>query len=255
MPRYANTSSYRRSQRARRSRFRKRTRGKYSLKKTVKRILNKNTETKYYDIAGENQQLYHNTGTNPTFPTSTTWGDPTFFNPWADIPPGTGRANRIGDKIIPLSMTLKLWLANKLDRPNVMFRVIITRMPKSIGTVYTTSSNVNIFQGSQLGSTGNTMVLPVDHDKGIKPYYDRTFNLQIGYTYAPTTAAGRECHKLVKLKIKRKSSNAVVYDSAGQNIINSPLAMYIIPYDSYGTLVTDNIASYAFHARLYYKDM
>ncbi len=66
-------------------------------------------------------------------------------------------------------MNLKIWLANKLDRPNLMYRIIIARMPKAIGTVYTTRSNVNIFQAVQLGNTGNKMVLPVDHDKGIKP--------------------------------------------------------------------------------------
>jgi len=222
----------------------------------VKRILNKSTETKYYDIATENQQIYHNKGcSGGAAITSTQWSDPTFFNPWSDIPAGTGRANRIGDKITPLSMNLRIWLATKQDRPNVMFRIIICRMPKSIGTVYTTSANVNIFQDAQLGSTGNTMVMPVDHDKGIKPYYDRTFNVQVGFSATVGASVGKECHKLIKLKIKRKNANSIVFDSASQNIVNSPLSMYVLPYDSYGTLITDNIASYSFHARMYYKDM
>jgi len=254
MARYANTSSYRRSQRARRSRFRKRTRGKFSLKKTVKRILNKTTETKYYDLASENEQLYHNVGRSAGALVPTTqYSDPTFFNPWADIPPGTGRANRVGDKITPISMNLKIWLSNKKDRFNLNYRIIIARMPKAIGAALTTSSNIYIFQAAQLGATGNTMVLPIDHDKGIKPYYDRIHRIN-NFTNWVDAASQKEMSKIVKIKIKRKKANTIIYDSVSQNIVNSPLALYIIPYDSYGTLVTDNVASYSFHTRMYYKD-
>ena len=220
--------------------------------------MNKATETKYYDIAGENLQLYHNVGQSGAVVAPTTqYGDPTFFNPWADIPPGTGRANRIGDRITPLSMTMRIWLANKLDRPNVMYRIIICKMPKSIGATLTTSSSTYIFQAAQLGASGNTMVLPLDFDRGIKPYYDRVHNLQTGTSFTASgsiTAVQKECHKLIKLKIKRKRPGNVVFDSAAQNIVNAPLALYVIPYDSYGTLVTDNIASYSYQMRMYYKD-
>ena len=68
------------------------------------------------------------------------------------------------------------------------------------------------------------------------------------------SGALKECHKLVKIKIKSKKSSTIIFDSVSQNIVNSPLAMFIIPYDSYGTLVTDNVASYSFHTRMYYKD-
>lgn len=238
--------------------FRKRARGRSraTLKTTIRRVLNKTTETKFYDVAGENLQLYHNVGQSggALIPT-TQYGDPTFFNPWSDIPAGTGRANRIGDKITPLSMTIKLWIASKLDRPNLMFRVIICKMPKSVGNTLTNSNNVYIFQPSQLGATGNTMIMPIDYDRGIKPYYDRVFNLQVGFSqYGGPVNVGKECHKYLALKIRRKCSGTIVFDNAAQNIVNSPLAMYIIPYDSYGTLVVDNIASYSYSMRMYYKD-
>jgi len=220
----------------------------------VKRIMNKATETKYYDVAGEDLQLYHNVGQSAGALVPTTiYSDPTFFNPWNDIPPGTGRANRIGDKITPLCMTMKIWLANKLDRPNVMYRIIVCKMPKSIGATLTTSSSTYIFQLTQTGSTGNAMVLPIDHDKGIKPYYDRVHNLQVGFSHV-NNGTNKECHKFVQLKIKRKRAGQIVYDSVSQDIVNSPLALFVIPYDSKGTLVTDNIASYSYHARMYYKD-
>jgi hypothetical protein len=218
--------------------------------------MNKATETKFFDIAVENAQLYHNIGYHTTTPTvlSVPSSDSTFFNPWADIPAGTGRANRIGDKITPLSMNLKIWLANKADRPNVMYRVIVVRCPKSFGTTIMNYNNIYPFQLSQIGTTGNCMVLPLDYDKGFKPYYDRVFNVQAGFSTLWGNTSGKEVHKIINLKIKRRSRNSIVFDSSDGRIVNNPLALYIIPYDSYGTLITDNIASYSYYCRMYYKD-
>lgn len=249
MPRYYKKRSFRK-------RFsRKRTRGKRtSLRKTIKRVLYKNTETKYYDVSDENVQLYHNCGRSGGAPLGSIYSDSTFFNPWSDIPAGTGRANRIGDKIRPMSMHIRIWFANKLDRPNVMYRIIICKCPKTVNNTVVTSNNTYPFQLSQLGACGNTMLLPLDTDRGFRSYYDKTFNLQVGNS-SITTPAGKECHKKISIRLSRKSQSLVVYDSATQNITNNPLLMYILPYDSFGSLVTDNIASCAYSMRMYYKDM
>jgi hypothetical protein len=247
MPRYKKKRSFRKS-------YRRKARGKRTtLKRTIKQVLNRNTETKYYDVADENVQIYHNMGRSGGAILGPPAGDTTFFNPWADIPPGTGRANRIGDRIKPLSMSINLWLATKLDRPNVMFLVMVLRMPKSIVGTVTTRDNVDPFQASQLGNNGNRMTRPIDTDRGVKAYYDRVFNVQLGNSFY-SDGAGRECHKLVRISLRRKQSREVVYDSGAQNIVNSPLTLLIIPYDSFGSLVTDNIASYAYSMRMRYKD-
>jgi len=64
-----------------------------------------------------------------------------------------------------------------------------------------------------------------------------------------------EGHKLIKIKLLRKDANVITFDSGAQNIVNNPLALYVIPYDSFGTLISDNVATYAYSARLNYKDM
>ena len=221
---------------------------------TIKNVLNRNTETKYYDIGDENVQVYHNMGRSGGAVLGSPYGDSTFFNPWSDIPPGTGRANRIGDRIRPVSMSITLWLANKLDRMSLMYRVMILRMPKSIGATLTTSSNVDPYQAPQLGANGNRMCLPIDTDRGIKAYYDRIHTVYGGSNYSVSAQSDKEYHKLVKIHLRRKNAREIVFDSAAQNIVNSPLALYVIPYDSKGTLVTDNVASYAYIARMRYKD-
>jgi hypothetical protein len=193
----------------------------YNYEKTVKNVLNRNTQTKYYDIGDENVQVYHNMGRSGGAILGAPYGDPTFFNPWSDIPPGTGRANRIGDKIRPLSMSITLWIANKLDRPNIMYRVMVLRMPKSIGAQLTNSSNVDLFQAPQLGANGNRMCLPLDQDRGIKAYYDRTFNLQTGLSgvlSGSITGFPKESHKLIKIHLRRKQSREIVFDSAEMHV-------------------------------------
>ncbi len=43
--------------------YRRKARGRRTtLKRTIKQVLNRNTETKYYDVADENVQIYHNMG-------------------------------------------------------------------------------------------------------------------------------------------------------------------------------------------------
>jgi len=217
----------------------------------VRSAVLKTAETKYYDVADENVQLYHNNGTNslPGNPA----GLSTLFNPWADISKGTGRQERIGDKITPRGMALKIWIANKLDRPNVMYRIILARLPKTLAGSAVTNSNVFAFQNANLGATGNLMISPLDSDRGIRPLYDKVFNNQMGHSVSGVNL--KECHMYKKLWIKSRKARNIVYDSAGQFIVNNPLIIYIIPYDSYGTVVTDNIASCSYYARMYYKDI
>ena len=115
-------------------------------------------------------------------------------------------------------------------------------MTKTITGTATLYNSVYPFQTSQLVGCVNTMILPLDKDRVIKTYYDRDFNLQMVYNAATQTM--KECHKHIKINLRHKESREIVYDSSSLNIVNSPLLLYIIPYDSFGTLVTDNIGSY-----------
>ena len=65
----------------------------------------------------------------------------------------------------------------------------------------------------------------------------------------------KEAHKMVKIWFKHKNVLPIIYNTATDAIVNSPLLLYVIPYDSKDTLITDNITTYAYYCRLYYKDM
>lgn len=239
--------------------LKRKTRGRrpQTLKRKITLILNKKIETKYYDIAQEDVQLYHNIGYNASGvpgPTSNPGSEPTFFNCWSVIPQGVQRNQRIGDKIVPIGMSLKISMFAKLDRPNVTYRIIVCTMPKAIGGTTTTYTNVYPFQTANLGANGNTMLLPLDKDRGVKALYDRLVNTNVGFSNR-SGPGGAETHFYKKLWIKRKRSNPIIFNGNAADIVNSPLLLYVIPYDSKGTLITDNIASMGYYCRMYYKDL
>lgn len=214
----------------------------------------KKAETKYAVINRENVQLYHNVGETGGLigPYLNPYTDSQFFNCWSLIQTGTQVFNRIGNEIYPRGMSIRLWLANKANFCNLHYRVVIGCLPKmNVAGAVTTATNFqwienyfNVLQGFP------------NHDAGVKLFYDKVIRNEAGFTSVPLGGTGgKEYHKFLKIFIRRKRANKIVY-AAGTNVIkNKPVFMAVIPYDSYGTLVTDNIASMAYSCKLYWKDL
>lgn len=245
------------------SRKRMTSRGKYgrmarrqNFKARVRKIVNKMSETKYYDRELENHQLYHNLGSNVggLVPVNVT-AIPQFFNPWAFIAKNTDRFGRIGDKIQPRGMKLTLWLANKVDRPNTKIRIIIAILPKEVNGIITTAQ-FDPFQIANSGLNNNNLLKPPDTDVGVKFLYDKIITVgrdDVSNIDGPATK--KERNNYLRLWIKRKRANEIVYNTGALAIKNKPLAIYALPYEQYSTLTTDNVASLAGYMRLYYKDL
>lgn len=240
-------------------RYRRSRRGKYSRKRgarsfqsRVKKALMKTAETKFYESGIENNQLWHNLGYGvPPIPPLNVSSLAFWFNPWLKIQQGTSRFTRVGDKITPRGMSLRLFIANKFDRPNTMVRLIVAVLPKEInGTV--TTAVFDPFQIVNNGSQGNNMLLQADKDVGVKFIYDRIFRAPSNDTAG---AYGKEATRYVRLWIKRKRSNDIIYSTTSQSIVNKPIAIYAIPYEQYSTLTTDNVATISGTMRMYYKDV
>lgn len=211
----------------------------------------KTTETKYYDIGLENAQLYHNLGYGGLLPPTTITSVPELFDPWSKILKGTNRMNRIGDKITPRGMSLKFYLANKEDRPNTMVRLIVAILPKVVDDIVTDYDNFNPFQITNEGTLNNHMILPADKDRGVTFLYDRIIRMPSGQRWNGV----KEPTKIVKLWIRRKRSRDIVYSTGTQQIVNKPLAIFLLPYEQYSTAQTSNVASFSCAMRMYYKDV
>jgi len=247
-----------RSRSSRRYNMKRRRSGKSrvsSTRRIVSQVLNRKTETKYFDLAVQNEQLYHNLGWGTSIlPPTVCSSISNWFNPWLNIQQGTGRFNRIGDTITPRGMLIKMFLANKSDRPNGQFRVIVARLPKVYNGSITTLS-FDPFQSANAGTCGNLQLLPADHDKGVKFYYDKIVKIP-GQSWSGVGGSNmKERTATVKLWIKRKRAGTIKYDTGGNTLVNSPVAIYVLPYEQYSTLTSDNIASMTGFMRMYYKDI
>jgi len=220
-------------------------------------VILKNAESKYFDIGQENIQLFHNLGYGTLItPPTTITSIPQWFNPWINIQQDNTRFGRVGEEIVPRGMSIKLYLANKTDRPNTMVRVIVAILPK----VYNGSVTSFVFdplQISNLYAMGNNLLKPADTDKGVKFLYDRIHRFSTAPAWGSGIGVGagtREITKVVRLWIKPASNRKIKWDTQNNTIVNRPLAIYCIPYEQYSTLTTDNITSMAGYMRLHYKD-
>lgn len=246
---------YRQKMMKRRGRFARRK--TVSFKRRVQNVLMKKAETKKYQFADEDVQLQHNIGYNSSLaPIITLSSMVNFYNIWADIPKGVNRWNRIGDKITPRGMSLKIYLASKVDRPNTKYRVIIARAPKTVGGVATTYNSItDPFDQTQLGSTGNKLLLPLDNDRGIKALYDRIHTMS-GTQRTDGGTYEKELTKTIKLWIRNKKARDIQYDSTNAEVItNNPILLWIIPYEQYSTSQQDKVGSCSYYGTLYYKDV
>jgi hypothetical protein len=74
------------------------------------------------------------------------------------------------------------------------------------------------------------------------------------FTFAAKLAF-REYFSGVVLWIKRKRANDIVYNQNLQQIVNKPIALYVIPYEEFSTYETDVVGKLDYRVRLYWKDV
>lgn len=217
------------------------------------------SETKFLTIGYENIALWHDVG-NVAGPR--TEQGAILFNPWSFVSQGQSSKTRIGDVLTPRGMSIKIWLANKLDRPNLMYRIMIVVLPRSIQGTVPTFGNVDLFKAVDQGVNNSTLLADVDKEKVIKVLYDKVIRNEAGVSAISTgTQAlpsanfrGAEKHSLVKIWLKSKRQKNINYINQTNEHKNNFMSVYVIPYDSFGTLQTDNVASCSYIARLYWKD-
>ena len=257
--------AFKRKYSSKRKTYRKSRRGKFSrkgrqqsFKARVKRVILKTAETKTITIGNEDTQLYHDVG-NTAGPSTNQ--SAILFDPWSYISQGTTYKTRIGDQLMPRGISVKLWMANKQDRPNIIYRIIVVVLARQINGTIPTYNNVDLFKATDVGTNNTTIIAEFDRDKVKKVLYDKLVRNE-GLAQSSTGSAlfpsanfrGRERHCVKKLWIKAKQQRNIVYNSGTNVHQNNFMALYVIPYDSYSTLQTDNIATVAMFTKLYWKD-
>lgn len=211
-----------------------------SLVSLIKKISLKPTETKHTHNIAENIQLYHNVPFISYAHLNTSQGV-------SDENNGTSNfVCRVGDEVIARGLSYKFWFANKLDRPNVMYKIIFFKYQSS--TAPTGSAPFNT-QG-----TANYMIRDLDVEK-FKIIKVVKFTIQTSgqKVISQDTFQGAEGHKSITVYIPLKNQK-LKYENGSSVPRFVDYAFTVVAYDSYGTLTTDNICSYAVNRKFYFKD-
>lgn len=211
------------------------------LGRIIRRVALRSTETKYHERGGENQQLYHNGGSGPNFLQlvnilNTSQGDTA--------------TTRTGDEVFGVGIGFRLWLSNKADRPNVMYRIIVYTAPvdSSGSPTVTDLMDTTAGGGNHMISYINTEKYRVVYNRIIQPF-GTDYSLESGATL-------KEVSKMVKIWIPLKNRR-IQYHRGGSVVPKDQrnyMHMAVIPYDAFGTLLSDNIATVAINCRFYFKD-
>lgn len=214
-----------------------------TVRKIVKKALLRTAETKYNSNNAENFQLYHNGGTG-------------LFAGYVVRPnmlgtlQGQTEERRLGDKVQAVSCQIRLWLANKNDRPNVTYRVMVVAVPPD--QVSTSALLPDFFEGD----IGNKILDPINTNKYkvIKEKFIQVSGQDTAWTAGDIL---REKSKSMVMSIKLKG-RTVSYRTEGSTepkLQRDCLTLVVLAYDAFGTLTTDNIASLAYSQRFYFKDI
>lgn len=222
--------------------YRKKSYGKKSLVNLIRTVSLKQSETKNTHQIFENVQLYHNVVN--VISTSLLYLEQGI----KDDDTGLQKFDcRIGDEVVARGISLKLWFANKLDRPDVMYRVVVFKYRSN--TAINSALDPYVSQG-----TANFMIrdFNVEKFKIIK-----TFRFKISTSAQRITSTdtfqGAEGHRAINMWIPLKNKK-IKYEDGGQSPLFIDYGFSVVAYDSYGTLTTDNIASIAFNRKFYFKD-
>lgn len=208
----------------------------------IKKVSLSQCETKNTHQIEEDIDIYHNLQTIKTNLLYTRQG-------MADNNTGTSSyAMRIGDKVIARGLQFKFWFANTFDRPNVMYKVIFFKY-------YTQGTPPTSIFKSQ--GTSNIMIRDLDNEK-LKVIKVKQFNLQLGNSAAPsngyTTANLKEAHRYMKCYIPLNNAQVHYIGDDSGTPRNVDYGFCVCAYDSFGTLQTDIVGTFAYNVKFYFKD-
>lgn len=204
--------------------------------KTVKRIaksaVSSMCEKKTFIWQDENKQLLHNKGDYTSNFLSCKQGvkDDQSGDPAQNL-------NRIGDELLLKNCNIRLWISNKSDRPNVMYKAFLFwyDADATLSDAYCFFTQTN----KMLDRVNNETISIIDS----KTIFSAN-------SYAAT---GNERSQLLTLNGSWKGKK-IIYDEGGTLPKFKTLGLCVVCYDAFGTLQTDNIASYAYNAAIRFID-
>lgn len=222
--------------------YRKSSKGLAKDKKLValiKKITLKQNELKYVDYSHGKTELYHNIhnglGIN--------------LLQYGPVQ-GDGDAQRIGNEVMLSGVKLTFMFYSKQDRPNTKFRVIIYSAP--FAAFQPQSQYSTLFDDV----TGNVMIDGMDKDavKVHKSMMIYPKNISANLKYEVDSFNTSEVTTFRKVWVPYRTKLKYLNDTSTSELTNRTFYALVMAYDTYGTLVTDNIGAVQCWQRMFYRD-
>lgn len=203
-----------------------------AVRAIVRKEIRKLPERKHFGFQGENEQLDHNK---------------CFYQPnWLKCKQGVKDPDdlvdqlvRVGDEFYLRNINIKYWLSNKLDRPNCMYRCIL----------FWYDSNITLSDAYCFFTQTNKML--------DRPNNENISVIDEKYVFSgPMYLNGTEKFEHSYLCTLRGNwkNKKITYDEGGSVPKKRTLGSLVVVYDAYGTLQTDNIASFAYNGTVCIQD-
>lgn len=203
-----------------------------TVRKLAREVQLRTCETKMVGKQSENNQLFH----NKVFYRGTLLANTQGVKDPTDL---TANDARVGDEIILKNINVRFWLSNKQDRPNCMYKAVLfwydTDATLNDALVYFTQTN-------KMLDRYNTEKISIIDQKILHSRED--YSVENNY---------REHSYLLTLNGNWKGKR-IKYNENGTQPKKRDIGYALVAYDSYGTLQTDNIASFADNYICQFKD-
>jgi hypothetical protein len=210
-----------------------------SLINLIKKVSLKTNELKYVDFDHGKTELYHNVHNSVQISAMS-------HGPIQ----GDGDDQRVGNEIQLSGVKLTLMFYSKMDRPNTKFRLIVYSAPYNSSPPST--SYGNLFDNV----TGNVMIDSMDKDvvKVHKNMLIYPKNISANIVAFPEEEMAKEVTSFRKVWIPYRTKVRYANNTAYTELTNRSFYVLVMAYDTYGTLVTDNIGAVQCWQRFYYRD-
>lgn len=238
---------YRKYMRKYRGRSSRRKGAKRIFQRRVRQALMKTAETKYIMGVAENFGQFHDRGANTAGLLTSNQGA-CIFNPWFLITRGTSISQRIGDEIYPRGMAVRMMYNAEPNRESQFVRIIVAVIPKVVSGVVMDGSNYDLLDAAGSNDTVTGMI----KREGVKVLYDKTFTMQFKGARAVSRTGDSRLFK--KFYIKSKKGGKLTWQQDG-TLANKPVGIWVVPYDTFGTLRSDLLGALSFTYKLYFKDV
>lgn len=205
----------------------KKSAAKKRFTRAVRSVVLRTAERKYLADNEGKTELYHNVPSQGTLFGRTGSGMPVV---------GTGSNQRIGDSIYMRAIKFRFMCYCKGDRPNTTFKIFVLQ-------------SRNNSSGNPIRAvTGNNSIDPIDVTQwrilGSRFLKNRMgmINNTVEHTY----------YTDMYIPINKRVSTL---GQGGANWNMEDIVVWICAYDTFGTLVTDNIGAFQLWSELYFRDV